>query len=61
MSTTEPREYLTTAEAAQTTGRSVATINRMVRRGELTPAVQGTGKTGTRFFRREDIDALAAS
>lgn len=54
-------EYLTTAEVAETTGRSVATVNRMVRRGELTPVIEGPGKTGARWFRREDIDALVAS
>lgn len=54
-------DFLTTAEAAALLCYSVATVNRMVRRGELTPAIEAPGKTGMRFFRREDIDALMAA
>jgi hypothetical protein len=30
-----------------------------VREGRLTPVIEGAGPTGTRFYRREDVEALA--
>ena len=51
-------EFVSTREASRITGLSVATINRRVRDGLLTPVVEGEGPTGTRFYRRADVEAL---
>lgn len=51
------REYLTTAQAAELTGRSVATINRWAERGLLAPVLKLPGIRGARLFRREDVAA----
>lgn len=51
---------MSTAEAAVTLKVSVATLNRWVAAGKLTPAMQYPGRTGARLYRREDVEALAA-
>lgn len=51
-------ETLTTAQAAELLGKSVATVNRMVLLGRLNPAAKLPGKTGAYLYRREDIEAL---
>jgi excisionase family DNA binding protein len=56
----EPSRLLTTRQAAERCGVTVQTVNRWVRENRLTPAVQGEGSTGTRFYRQADVDALAA-
>lgn len=53
--------HVTTAEAAEITGRHVATINRWVARELLTPVFTAPGKKGARYYKREDVLALAAS
>ena len=51
---------LNTAEAASLLGRSVSTISRLVRDGELKPAMRvGGGPGGSMFFNRRDVEALA--
>lgn len=50
---------LTTAEAARKLGVSTATVNRRVRLGDLTPALQFPGIRGARLYAPADIDALA--
>lgn len=52
---------LTTAEVAQMLGRHVATVSRMVARGDLTPTVKVPGKTGAFLFSREAVEAIAKS
>lgn len=51
---------MTTAEVAARLGVHVRTIARWVNAGRLTPAVEGTGLRGARFFRPEDVERLAA-
>lgn len=53
-------DYLTTSQVAERLGLNVATINRWVRVGRLTPAMQYPGQRGARLFHAADIDALAA-
>lgn len=52
-------DLVSTAEASEISGLSVATINRWVREGRLTPAYEGDGIRGTRLYRRSDIEALS--
>lgn len=52
-------EFVTTREASALCGVAIGTINRWVREGKLKPIVVGTGPTGTRFYRRSDVEALA--
>ena len=53
-------DLIPTAEAAEALGVHVATISRMVTRGDLAPAVKVPGKRGAYLFNRADVDALAA-
>lgn len=48
------------AEAAQELHVDRSTFLRWVKAGKISPAMAGNGKTGEKFFSREDIDALAA-
>jgi len=52
-------EVVTTKEAAELRGVAIGTINRWVREGRLAPVIVGNGPTGTRFYRRDDVEALA--
>lgn len=52
-------QLLTTAETAERLSVSTATINRWVRVGQLTPAVQTPGIRGARLYAPDDVDALA--
>lgn len=52
------RDTLTTAQAAELLGKSVATVNRMVLLGRLAPAAKLPGKTGAYLFDRTQIEAL---
>jgi DNA-binding transcriptional MerR regulator len=52
-------EFVTTRDAATLCGVAPGTINRWVREGKLTPIVVGTGPTGTRFYRRSDVEGLS--
>lgn len=55
------QETITTAEAAQILGKSVATVNRLVALGRLTPARKLPGKTGAYLFDRAAVEALRAA
>lgn len=52
-------DLIPTAEAAALAGVNVRTINRWVTDGKLTPALEGPGLRGSRWFRRSDVLALA--
>lgn len=52
-------DLVSTDDAAKIAGVSVATINRWVRAGRLDVVVQANGIRGARFYRREDVEALA--
>lgn len=52
-------ELVSTSKVAAILGCSVATVNRMAADGRLAPALQGEGRTGARFFRLADVEALA--
>lgn len=51
-------ETVTTAQAAELLGKSVATINRMVLLGRITPHLKLPGKTGAYLFDRDQIESL---
>lgn len=53
-----PRQYLTSAEVAARIGKSQRTVARWADEGRLT--VSGTTANGTRLFRVEDVDTVAA-
>lgn len=53
-------QLISSAEAAEILNYHVATINRMVAAGKLTPAIKLPGKTGAYLFNRADIEALHA-
>lgn len=52
-------DLIGTAEASKLTGLDKRTIQRMVIRGELTPAHKMDGLRGALVFRRVDVEALA--
>jgi len=54
-------DLIGTAEASKLTGRDRRTIQRMVDRGELTPAHKLDGLRGALVFHRADIEALNAA
>lgn len=45
-------------EAAEQLGVDRATLNRWAKAGKLTPAIEGEGLRGARFYRQSDIDKL---
>lgn len=51
-------QLLSTADVAAEFDRTHVTISRWVRAGKLTPAVEGQGIRGARFFRRADVERL---
>ena len=51
-------ELVSTNEASEILGKSIATVNRMASDGRLPVAVKASGVTGARFFRRADVEAL---
>jgi DNA-binding transcriptional MerR regulator len=53
-------ELLTTAQVAERFGVDVRTVARWANAGRLTPAVEGPGLRGARFFHADDVEALAA-
>lgn len=53
------KALLSTAEAADAAGMSVATINRWADAGKLPVALRAPGIRGARFFRRKDVEAIA--
>jgi predicted site-specific integrase-resolvase len=54
-------DLISTAEAADILRANVATVNRWASSGVLAVAIQAPGRTGTRLYRRSDVEALAAS
>jgi len=54
-----PTELLTTAQAADVIGVSVATVHRMAETGELPVALKADGLRGPKFYRVEDVLPLA--
>lgn len=51
-------KQLTTAEVANRLGVTVSTVNRMVTRGEIEPAVQFPGRTGARLFTEDEVERV---
>ncbi len=54
-------DLIRTKDVAGLAGKTVATVNRWVLEGKLTPAVEMPGKTGARLFRRSDVEAFLAA
>lgn len=50
---------VTTAEASKMLGRSVATVNRWVIAGRITPAMKLPGARGAHLFRLADVERLS--
>ena len=50
-------KLLTTAEAAQRLGVSIATLNRWANNGTIRVAVQAPGRTGVRLYDEDEISA----
>ena len=53
-------ELCPTAEVAERLGVSIKTAHRLVARGDLVPVAKIPGIRGAFFFRRSDVEALAA-
>ena len=51
-------KQLTTAEVANRLGVTVSTVNRMVTRGEIAPALQLPGRTGARLFTEDEVKRI---
>lgn len=51
-------DLVSTREAADILGKSVATVNRLAANGELPVALSGHGLRGARFYRRSDVEGL---
>ena len=52
---------MSTAEAAHALGVNVATVHRMVQRGDITPALKMPGLRGAFLFNRDDVENLVAA
>ena len=62
MTPTQEPELIGTAEAAQILGKSHRTIHRLVKSGDLKPAMTAPGgPSGVFLFRRADVEALVNS
>ncbi len=53
-------EFLNAAQTAVELNRTVSSVHRYVEVGRLTPAFEAPGLRGAKFFRRSDVEALAA-
>lgn len=51
-------DLVSTQEASDILGKSVATVNRLAANGSLAVAAQVSGIRGARFYRRSDVEAL---
>ena len=51
-------EHCTTAEAAEILGVDRTTVSRLVKRGDLEPAMKLPGKTGAYLLARADVERL---
>ena len=54
----DPTDLVSTSEAADILGKSVATVNRLAANGTLIEAVRAPGAKGARLYRRADVVAL---
>jgi len=52
---------LSTAQVAERLSKDVATINRYVRLGRLTPSMQFPGAKGARMFHPAEVERFAAT
>lgn len=51
-------DLVTTAEAAEISGKSVSTVNRWADCGRLPVAAKAPGVRGARFFHKSDVEQL---
>lgn len=60
MTPTEQPELIGTAEAARVLGKSHRTVHRLVKSGDLEPAMTAPGgPAGVFLFRRADVERIA--
>lgn len=57
----DPTDLVSTQEAADILGKSVATVNRLAANGSLVEAAKAPGLRGARLYRRSDVEALLSS
>jgi predicted site-specific integrase-resolvase len=57
---TKTPDLIASVEVCELLGIDRATLSRWVAAGRIKPAIQGPGTTGSRFFRRKDVEALHA-
>ena len=55
---TQTTHLLTSAQVASLLGKSVRTVNRMAKSGDLPIAMKVSAATGAYLFRPEDVEAL---
>lgn len=58
---TQSSNLLTSAQVAEILGKSVRTVNRLAKAGELPVAMKVAPNTGAYLFDREDVEKLAAA
>ena len=56
----DPADIVSTTQAAEILGVTVATVNRWAASGQLNVAFHGAGRTSPRFFWRADIEQRLA-
>lgn len=52
-------QLVTTTQAVEITGQSRWSLYRLMKTGVLTPVMKTPASTGTYFFNRSDVEALA--
>lgn len=55
-----PQDLVPTSEAADVLGCHIATVRRLAERGDLPVVMRAPGRNGTYFFKRRDVERLAA-
>lgn len=58
MRNVEAPDLVSTAEAAEILGKSIATVNRLAAAGKLPEAAKVDGPRGARFYLRADVETL---
>ena len=53
-------QYLTTAQVAEATNRSIRTVSRWIRAGRLRPSLKIPGRTGAYLFTPEHVAEFLA-